>query len=89
VVVRFLDWRGFDRLDELDRRAGLRRETPEALSVERIRRSLWVLAALVLVGAAISVAQHRWAFVVFDGVVVTIGAFWSRRVIRKMRERET
>ncbi len=63
-----LDWRGFDRLDALDRRAN--RWTPLFVGI---------LLALALVLVAVAVVQRRWIAAVGVVAVVTGSVVNARR----------
>lgn len=82
----FLDWRGWSRLDELDRRVGLRREVTEA-SIRSSQLWLWAITAMMLVMAVSNVIERDWlragAFAAFAPVSVAT----NRRSIKKLRRR--
>ncbi len=70
----FLDWRGWDRLDDLDRRFGLRTDPSDRSP--RTQRRLKLLGALLLVvAAAIRFATGRWvrAIVALGLAIVFVG----------------
>ncbi len=81
----FLEWRGWDRLDDLDRRFGLRTD-PSDRSPETKRRIALAGALVMALVAAIRFASGRWAraivpmalAIVFVGVTV-VGWIRDRR----------
>lgn len=78
------DWRGWDRLDELDRRTGLQREWTEA-SVVRMQRFLWGGTVVMLLAAAVNAVQGDWGWAAVDGAVAAGFVInpWVLRTIRK------
>jgi hypothetical protein len=84
-VVGFLDWRVWDRLDQLDRRTGLRRPWTKA-SIRRTERAMWLLTTLVLLSGLIDAIEGRWVpAVLFLGAGI-LGVFTNRWWSRKYRE---
>ena len=84
--VGFLDWPGWDRLDDLDRRTGFRRPWTKA-SIRRTEWFLWLLTVLVAISAITSVLERAWAWAVVSGIVAVGSPFWNRRAIQKIRDR--
>jgi hypothetical protein len=82
----FLDWRGWKRLDDLDRRTGFRREWTEG-SIKRTERFLWVLTAMELLAAVVSAVGAGWVWAVTFGALAGLGPFWNPYTIRKIRAR--
>lgn len=80
-----LDWRGWDRLDELDRRTGFRRRWTEA-AVVRTERFLWVLTALVLLLGVINIVERDWVWAVILLVTGFVSLFTNRRTIERIRK---
>ena len=81
-----LDWRGWDRLDEFDRRTGLQREWTEA-SVVRTQRFLWAVTAVVLLAAAVNAIQGDWGSAVVNGAFAAPGFVINPWAIRRIRKR--
>ena len=84
--VGFLDWPGWDRLDDLDRRTGFRRPWTKA-SIRRTEWLLWLLTVLVALSAITSVLERAWAWAVVSGIVAVGSPFWNRRAIQRIRDR--
>jgi len=73
--VGFLDWRGWDRLDDLDRRFGLRTDPSDRSPQTKRRIALAGALGMALV-AAIRFASGRWAraIVALGLAIVFVGA---------------
>jgi hypothetical protein len=82
----FLGWQGWDRLDELDRRTGLRRE-PSQVTSQRSQRFMWAISVMVFLSAVSSAIQGDWQWAVALGVLVPLSIVMNRRAIRKVRDR--
>lgn len=82
----FLSWRGWDRLDGLDHRTGIRRQPTEA-SIQRSQRLLWAITVWVFLAAVVSVVQRNWAWAFTLFVTSVVSVFMNRRAIRRLRER--
>ncbi|MEA2827016.1 MAG: hypothetical protein QOG43_1455 [Actinomycetota bacterium] len=82
----FLDWRGWNRLDDLDRRTGLRRDWTED-SIRRTGRFLWVLTAVEFLAAVIGAVGGDWLWAVTFAAFAALGPVWNPRTIRTIRTR--
>ena len=84
--VGFLDWPGWDRLDDLDRRTGFRRPWTKA-SLRRTEWLLWLVTVLVAISAITSFLERAWAWAVISGIVAVGSPSWNRRAIQRIRDR--
>lgn len=82
----FLTWRGWDRLDDLDRRLGLRRQRTDA-SATRMRRLLPVVIGIEVVTAIFNAAQHQWIPAVIYGALVPLALLLNRRAVTQFLDR--
>lgn len=82
----FQDWSGWDRLDDLDRRLGLRRPPTEA-SVRRSERFLWAVTVMMLVAPVVSAFEHHWLKTAVLGALVPLSVATNRRSIKNLRRR--
>lgn len=82
------EWRGFDRLDALDRRFGLRREQlpPQetAARMRRWRRIVVPLTSLVMIDTLI---QRRWFAVVLGAIAIPLWIRLPNSYLRKVGKR--
>lgn len=82
AAVGLLDWRGWDRLDDLDRRMGFCREWNER-SLRHQERFLWLIMVIVVLAAVINAVQSRWVWVGVDSAL----AAWNGRALQRIRSR--
>jgi lysylphosphatidylglycerol synthetase-like protein (DUF2156 family) len=84
--VGFLGWRGWDRLDDLDRRAGTQQPLTER-SILRTQRFMWAITVLALLSAVLSLVDRNWAWGTALVVIAFVSVFTNRRAVRMLRER--
>jgi hypothetical protein len=86
--VGFLHWRGWDRLDDLDRRVGINRQ-PRTRSqrVRSVRAMGFVWVLLGLTQAALNLEREAWLLTCIALAVVIAALFtvvWATRQLRRI-----
>ncbi len=76
-----LNWRVWDRLDELDRRTGFRRDR-----TERWAKGMPLVFAAVAVGFAVNtliyLVQARWTMAIVEGLIALVNGLASLSLLR-------
>ncbi len=82
----FLNWRLWDRLDDLDRRTGFRRDP-----TERWAKGMPLMFAVFAVGFAVNaliyLVQARWTMATAEGVFALLAGLASLSLLRSHRRR--
>ena len=81
-----LNWRLWDRLDDLDRRTGFRRDP-----TERWAKGMPLMSAVFAVGFAVNaliyLVQARWTMATVEGVLALVAGLASLALLRSHRRR--